>query len=225
MAVQWSNTSQASLDGLNIMIYGPPGVGKTRIIKTLPAPLIISSERGNLTLRGENIPVAYIQNGMDLKAVYDQVKADGGKNIKSVALDSVSDIAQTMLGIAKKSNKDVRMAYGEIAELMVFWMKQFRDLPGIHKYFVAQMSSTKDEVTGQLKWGPDFPGKQIAKDAPYLFDLLLRAGVHVDEKGERVYYLQTKADQHFDAKDRSDVLEPYEQPDFGIILNKIAGAK
>lgn len=225
MAVQWSNTNQSDADGLNIMIYGPPGVGKTRIIKTLPKPLIISSERGNLTLKDANIPVAYIQNGQDLKTVYEWVKADAGKTIQSVALDSVSDIAETMLGIAKRSNNDMRQAYGQVAELIIDWMKKFRDLPGVHKYFVAQMAAFKDEVSGQIKWGPDFPGKQIAKSAPYIFDLLLRAGVHVDEKGERTYYLQTKADQFYDAKDRSDKLDPYELPDFGIILNKVAGAK
>jgi len=224
MTVQWSKTNQSDLDGLNIMIYGPPGVGKTKIIASLPSPLIISSERGNLTLKDYNIPVAYIQNGQDLKAVYDQVKADKGKTIKSVAIDSVSDIAETMLGIAKKSNSDMRQAYGQIAELIIYWMKQFRDLPGIHKYFVAQMAPFKDEVTGQVKWGPDFPGKQISKSAPYIFDLLLRAGVHVDEKGERTYYLQTKADQYYDAKDRSDKLDSYEQPSFTTILAKISGA-
>jgi len=225
MSVQWSNTNKADLNGLNIMVYGPPGVGKTRLISTLPAPLIISSERGNLTLKGFDIPVAYIQNGQDLKTVYDFLKSDGGKTIKSVALDSVSDIAETMLGIAKRSNNDVRQAYGQIAELIIDWMKKFRDLPHVHKYFVAQMAPFKDEVTGQIKWGPDFPGKQIGKSAPYIFDLLLRAGVHVDEKGERTYYLQTKADQFYDAKDRSDALDAYEQSDFNIILNKVAGVK
>lgn len=221
MAVKWSNTNEAHLQGFNILIYGPIAVGKTRIIKTLPAPLIISSERGNLTLQDQNIPVAYIENGLDLKSVYDQVVADGGRTIKSVALDSVSDIAETMLQVAKKNNKDARMAYGDVAELVTYWMKKFRDLQGIHKYFVAQMASVKDPITGQAKWGPDFPGQQLSKTTPYLFDFVFRAGVHVDEKGDRHYYLQTKADQYYDAKDRSDKLDAYEQPDFGIIFNKV----
>ncbi|MBD4204909.1 AAA family ATPase [Xanthomonas citri pv. citri] len=225
MTVTWSNVDDAHMDGLNMMVYGPAGVGKTRLIGTLPQPIIISSERGNLTLKGKGIPVAYIQNGKDLKEVYDEIVRDAGRTFKSVALDSMTDICETMLGISKKLNKaDPRKAYFEVAELGHDWMKKFRDLPGIHKYFVAQLGETKDEVTGQKQYAPSFPGKALGQDAPYLFDILAYAGVYVDpETQERHHYLKCQPDQQYQAKDRSGVLGDFEQPDFAQILNKISG--
>lgn len=227
MALTWSNTSQAHMDGLNIMIYGGPGVGKTRIIKTLPKPLIISSERGNLTLKNSNIPVVYIENGKDLKEVHAQLVADKGRTFSSVALDSMTDIVQTMLGVAKGLNNDPRKAYFEVGELAIMWMKKFRDIPKIHKYFVAQLGQIKDEVTGQVRFAPHFPGKSIVQDAPYLFDILASAEVYDEHKEdgtkERHHYLRCQPNQQYYAKDRSGVLAEFEQPDFSIILNKIAG--
>lgn len=224
MTVTWSNCDDAHMDGLNIMVYGGPGVGKTRLIKTLPRPLIISSERGNLTLKGTGIPVAYIQNGKDLKEVYEDIKRDKGKTFDSVALDSMTDICETMLGVSKKLNtSDPRKAYFEIAELGQDWMKKFRDLPKIHKYFVAQLGESKDEVTGAKKFGPSFPGRALSQTAPYVFDILAAAMVYVDEEKNRHHYLKCRPDQQFDAKDRSGVLGDFEEPDFAQILNKISG--
>lgn len=225
MAVTWSNCDDAHMGGLNIMVYGPPGVGKTKLISTLPQPLVISSERGNLTLKGTGIPVAYIQNGKDLKEVYDWVLKDKGKTIKSVALDSMTDICETMLAVSKRLNTaDPRKAYFEVAELGQDWMKKFRDIQGIHKYFVAQLGTMKDEVTGKTKNGPSFPGKALGQSAPYIFDILAYAGVYVDEEQKRHHFLRCQPDQTYDAKDRSGVLAEFEQPDFAQILDKISTA-
>lgn len=224
MTVTWSNTSDAHMDGLNIMVYGPSGVGKTRLAGTLPDPLIISSERGNLTLRKMQIPVAYVENGKDLKEVYDWLVKDKGRTIKSVALDSMSDICETMLAISKRQNaSDPRKAYFEIAELGNHWMKKFRDIPNIHKYFVAQLGESKDEVTGAKRFAPSFPGKALSQSAPYIFDILAYAGVYVDDEKKRWHYLKCQPDQQFEAKDRSGVLGDFEEPDFAKILNKISG--
>lgn len=227
MAVTWSNTNQAHMDGLNIMIYGGPGVGKTKIIGTLPSPLIISSERGNLTLRELNIPVAYIENGKDLKEIHAKLLQDKGQTFKSVALDSMTDIVQTMLGVAKGLNADPRKAYFEVGELAIMWMKKFRDIPKIHKYFVAQLGQIKDDVTGATRFAPHFPGRSIVQDAPYLFDILASAEVYeeVKDDGSRVkhHYLRCQPNQQYYAKDRSGVLAEFEQPDFSIILNKVSG--
>lgn len=227
MPVIWSNTSKSAVDGINIMGYGRPGVGKTEFIRGMPSPLIISSERGNMTLRNMNIPVAYVESGLDLKEAYEWVKKDGGKNIKSVAMDSVSDIANTMLKLAKLVNTNGQKAYGDVADVTLDYMRKFRDLPFIHKYFIAQQEFVKNEATGALQAQPAFPGKQIGQNAPYFFDLLLRFEAWENpETKENVYYVQTKADQNADAKDRSGVLDKYElNPDFNTIMTKIYGGQ
>lgn len=224
MALVWSNTNQSIMDGVNILGYGKSGVGKTRFIGTMPRPLIISSERGNLSLRGMDIPVAYVSNGVDLRQVYDFLKADAGKTFDSVAMDSVTDIAHTMLKIAKGVNTNQQKAYGDVAEIVIDNLKKFRDLPRINKYFVAQMIMTKNEVNGSFSYTPDFPGKQIGQQAPYVFDLVANFDVWVNpENQERSYFMRCQPDQYYEAKDRSGVLEAFEQPDFSQLYSKIMG--
>lgn len=224
MTLQWSNTNQSALDGLNILGYGKAGVGKTKFIQTMPRPLVISSERGNLTLRSSDIPVAYIENGVDLRQVYDFLKKDAGRTFNSVALDSVSDIAHTMLKLAKGVNTNHQKAYGDVADIVIDNMKKFRDLPGIHKYFVAQMIAVKNEVSGSFRFEPDFPGKQIGQQSPYIFDLVVNFDVYVDpETNERHHFLRCQPDQFYEAKDRSGVLDPFEKPDFSHLVTKILG--
>src|SRR3546814_16890898 len=105
--------------GIIILVFGKSGVGKTRFISTMPRPLVISSERGNLSLRKHDIPVAYVGNGVDLREVYEFLKKDAGKTFDSVALDSVTDIAHTMLKIAKGVNTNMQKAYGDIADIKI----------------------------------------------------------------------------------------------------------
>ena len=46
MAIQLKNTGDIHTNGLNVLVYGAAGAGKTSLIKTLPNPVALSAEGG-----------------------------------------------------------------------------------------------------------------------------------------------------------------------------------
>src|SRR3546814_10336452 len=97
-----------------------------------------------------------------------------------------------MLKRAKGMNTNMQKAYGDIADITIDNLKKFRDLPRINKYFVAQMVAIKNDVNGSFRYEPDFPGKQIGQQAPYVFDLVVNFDVYVDpETQERHHFIRT----------------------------------
>ncbi len=56
MAIRLTTTTE-SVEYVKCLIYGESGVGKTWLCQTAPKPVIISAEKGLLTLKHVNIPV------------------------------------------------------------------------------------------------------------------------------------------------------------------------
>ena len=66
-------------------------------------------------------------------------QSDEAKGFESVALDSISEIAEVVLNAEKKATKDPRQAYGAMQEQMADIIRAFRDLPGRHVYMSAKL--------------------------------------------------------------------------------------
>ncbi len=202
------------VDTVNVFVYGPPGIGKTVLCSTAPDPIIISSEKGLMSIASFDIPVIEIENIDDLKEAYQVVKKS--KKFKTVCLDSISDIAETCLTDMKKNHKDLRKAYGDLQDEISDICRKFRDLP-INTYVVGKVISEADGSNNKLS----MPSKRLANDIPYIFDLVLP--MRLADDGEETYrYLQTQPDLLWYAKDRSGVLSPIEKPDLGYIFDKVA---
>ena len=223
MALHWTTTDKFSaIHGIKALVYGGAGSGKTTLCGTAPSPVIISAEAGLLSLRRKNIPVLQVTGLQDVWDALTWCRTDAAKNgIKTVCLDSVSEIVETVLVNEKKKTKDPRQAYGEMASLSIDMVKAFRDLPGFNVLITAKQTSITDAVTGVTKVGPTAPGQQVGPALPYLFDLVMHAATDKDNKGETYHYLRTHASFNVDAKDRSGVLDEIEYPDFTNIINKI----
>ena len=90
-----TDTSQFSLaHGVKGLIYGRSGVGKTRLMATLPSPIIISAEGGLLSLRQEKIPAIEIKTLDDLNRAHEYLTGPAGANYHSIGVDSISEIAE-----------------------------------------------------------------------------------------------------------------------------------
>lgn len=227
--------------GVKILIYSEAGIGKTSLVATLPRPILISAESGLLSLQPANldrmwgasgmpystqIPTIQIDTLQDLEDAYNWiVHQDNDKYFDSVAIDSITEIAEKCLAHFKPLNKDPRKAYGEMQEHMIDIVKKFRDLSNKHVYISAKLGKDKDEVSGMTLYGPSMPGKQVGPALPYLFDEVFRYLVLQQTDGSLHRVLQTKRDISSDAKDRSGTLEQYEFPHLGYIINKIKGTK
>ena len=110
MAIQLKGTGSISSTGVKMLVYGQAGAGKTSLIKTLPHPVIISAEGGLLSIQDADLPFIEIRGIDDLREAYKwATSADEAKGFESIALDSISEIAEVVLIAEKKSNKGLQI--------------------------------------------------------------------------------------------------------------------
>lgn len=221
MAISLKTTGSLSANGVKLLVYGQAGAGKTSLIKTLPSPIVLSAEGGLLSIQDANLPYIEITSMENLKEAY--VWLTESTDYKSVALDSISEIAEVCLNYEKKINKDPRAAYGAMQEQMSDIIRAFRDLPGLHVYMSAKLEKTQDEM-GRVLYAPSMPGNKTGQSLPYFFDEVLALRVEKDADGNTQRALMCDSDGLWSAKDRSGKLSTWEAPDLGAIIAKIGGA-
>jgi hypothetical protein len=221
--MQLKNTKSASVGAINILTYGAAGAGKTTLISTLPNPVILSAEAGLLSLSGKDIPYIEISNLAELQDAYKWLTSSNeAKSIESVALDSLSEVAEIVLVGCKKAAKDPRQAYGEMQESVVGIIRAFRNLDKIF-YASAKLERTQDEM-GRLLYSPSMPGQKLGQQIPYLFDFVLPLRAEKAEDGTVSRYLSTQPDGLWQAKSRvGALLAPIEPADLSGIIKKIKG--
>lgn len=223
MAIQLKSTKAAALDGVKVLVYGGAGNGKTTLIGTLPDPIIISAEAGLLSLAGLDIPYIEVTDMDSLKEAFGYITSSAEANqYRSVALDSISEIAEVVLNAEKKLTKDPRQAYGALQEQMTDLIRAFRDITGKNVYMSAKQEKQQDEA-GRILYGPSMPGNKLAQMLPYFFDEVLALRVEKDEEGRPQRALMCEPDGLWSAKDRSGRLDSWETADLGYVINKIAG--
>jgi hypothetical protein len=223
MAINVKTTGSLSANGVKVLVYGQAGAGKTSLIPTLPAPIVLSAEGGLLSIQDANLPYLEIASMEDLKEAYKWLtESADAKGFQSVALDSISEIAEVVLNHEKKVNKDPRAAYGAMQEQMADIIRAFRDLPGRHVYMSAKLEKTQDEM-GRVLYSPSMPGNKTGQALPYFFDEVLALRVEKDQEGNTQRALMCDSDGLWLAKDRSGKLGAWEAPDLAAVIAKIGG--
>lgn len=223
MAINLKRTGDVYNNGVKVCVYGASGAGKTSLIRTLPNPVVLSAESGLLSIRDADIPFIEITSMEELQEAYMWCRdSEEAKGFETVALDSISEVAEVVLNHELKKNKDGRAAYGELNTTMTELIRAFRDLPKKHVYFSAKLEKSQDE-TGRLLYNPSMPGKSLTQSLPYLMDEILALRVERDSEGVNQRAIMCDTDGLWLAKDRSGKLEPWEAPDLGEIIRKIGG--
>jgi hypothetical protein len=159
-----------------------------------------------------------------LKEAYQWImQSADARDFQSIALDSISEIAEVVLNYEKKATKDPRAAYGAMQEQMADIIRAFRDIPGRNVYMSAKLEKTQDEM-GRVLYAPSMPGNKTGQALPYFFDEVLALRVEKDAEGNQHRALMCDSDGLWLAKDRSGKLGQWEAPDLGAIINKTGGA-
>lgn len=220
-------------NGVKILCHGPAGAGKTVLSTTTDAPtIIINAESGLLSLRpiirenpeiGKLIRIVTVADMDDLKDVYLFLKEE--KRCDWICLDSISEIAETILSAEKKNTSDPRKAYGKMQDDVADMLRAFRDLPEYNVYMSCKQDRKEDQYTGITRYRPSLPGQNLPQSVPYMFDEVFALRCEQNEDGELERMLQTNRDIQYDAKDRSGCLDMYELPHLGNVLKKIEGGK
>lgn len=223
MAIELKSTRGLSANGVKMLVYGQAGAGKTSLVTTLPEPVVLSAEGGLLSIAHHDVPYITIKSLDDLYQAYDWlVKSDEAKQFQSVALDSISEVAEVVLDHELKANKDGRAAYGELNTKMANLIRAFRDLPGKHVYMSAKLEKSQDEM-GRMLYGPSMPGKSLTQQLPYFFDFVFPLRVEKDADGNTQRAIMTDSDGLWQAKSRGQGLSVWEAPNLGAIIQKIGG--
>jgi phage nucleotide-binding protein len=224
MAINLLSTATLATNGVKILTYGGAGVGKTTLISTLPNPVILSAEGGLLSIKDADLPYIEISTMEELREAYSWLKnSDEAKQFESVAIDSISEIAEVCLGHEKAKAKDPRQAYGEMQTTMAEAIRSFRDLPARHVYMTAKLEKAQDEM-GRMLYSPSMPGAKTGQALPYFFDIVSALRMEKDAEGVVQRALMLETDGLWQAKDRSGKLDAWESPDLGAIIAKIGGA-
>jgi hypothetical protein len=225
MAINLKKTGGLTADGVKLLVYGQAGSGKTSLIPTLPNPIVLSAEGGLLSIQDADINFIEIADMDDLREAYEWAKGSKeADQFQSVALDSISEVAEVVLQHELKKNKDGRAAYGELNTTMQELIRAFRDLPGKHVYMSAKLEKSQDEM-GKLLYNPSMPGKSLTQGLPYFFDEVLALRVERDAENNTQRALMCDSDGVWLAKDRSGKLEAWEAADLGAIIAKIGGGR
>jgi phage nucleotide-binding protein len=223
MAINLRSTKGLHANGVKLLVYGNAGSGKTSLIPTLPNPVVLSAEGGLLSIADADLPFVEVSSYDTLMEAYRWViESDEAKQFESIALDSISEIAEVVLNHEKKIAKDPRQAYGAMQEQMADIIRAFRDIPGKHIYFTAKCEKATDE-SGRILYAPSMPGNKTGQQLPYFFDEVLALRVEKDAEGVAQRALMCDSDGVWQAKDRSGKLDGWEAPDLGAIIAKIGG--
>lgn len=215
MAIKFS-TTKAEATHCMVLVFGRSGMGKTTLIRTCPSPIIITSEKKLFALRNTNFPVILIETVEDLRDALKFCSSKKAKQFETVCLDSISDIAETLLIDLKKGVNDARQAYGQLNDEIMETLGYLKHIKKKHVYVISKAQKMDDE--GIIKLAPMMPGKKLNNELAYFFDFVFCLEKNDDD--ENPYrYLITQPTYKVDAKG-CDELAAIEKPDLGYIFKK-----
>lgn len=204
--------------GCKAICYGPPGSGKTPIVNSAPRPVLMITEPGMLSMRRSTVPTwaAFSASAIDEFFAWLLSSAEA-KNFDTVAVDSVSQMAEIYLEDAKRKNSHGLKAYGVMQEKVWPHLSKLYFLQNKHAYLIAKQGSF-GESPAVIR--PYFPGKVLNIDVPHLYDLVTHCALtNVPGLGERVA-LRTRSTFDIMARDRSGQLDELEPPDLTAVFAK-----
>ena len=219
------STATAKAAGVKTLVYGESGSGKTSLIPTMPSPVIFSSERGLLSIADSNLPFIDINSIKEFNEAYRWlISSKEAQQFQSVAIDSISDIAEVILKDEKEKSRDGRKAYGEMQDQVLEYLRLFRDLKGKHVLMIAKMEKGTDEMERTV-YAPSTPGTKLSQKLPYMFDEVFALRVERGQSGQAQRILLCNSDAIWTVKDRSRKLNQWESPHMGQIIQKITGGR
>jgi hypothetical protein len=217
----FSTSKITAKDGIKTLVYGPSGVGKTRLAITAPGPFIFSGENGLLSLKRDNIPYIPINTYANLKEAFTWfMKSAEARHIQTLFLDSLTEMAQVILAEEKTKTKDPRKAYGAMQDSVYELIRAFRDSKGRHVVLICWEQYV--EFGLGKKACPVIPSEKLMSALPYFWDLVLHHHHGRTETGVVYQAFHTHDTDWWTAKDRGGNLNELEEPNLTKLFIKAA---
>ncbi len=213
-------------DGIKCLIYGRSGVGKTPTLATAPTPIILSGEKGLLSIKRCNPPVPYIEftNYKELCDAYSWASnSHEARQFYTIGLDSLTEVSDVILAKEIPKGNAHGRAYGETYNQVLTLVRAIQNIQGHSVIVVAKEEYDTDTSTGTKIFQPAFPGNKLGQATPYFFDETFRMLVGKDSTGKDVRYFRTRLSATEAARDRSGMLDEFEPANLTYIFKKILG--
>lgn len=215
----------SSDNGVNILVYGPSGVGKTYLARTIQADpgrvLYIGTERGSKPISDTGFKAVEVTTIDEVEAIATELETGGSKQFDWLIVDSVSALSASVLKAELKKHKNGMQAYGEMGRAILGFVDRIQALPGVSTYVTAEMDSSEDKTYGRTMYHPAAEGSKVQTRLPYILDYVLALRTKVEPDGTVVRKLQCHPDGVYIAKSRSHKLDRFEDADLGKLISKI----
>jgi hypothetical protein len=218
----------------NLLVYGEPGVGKTRLcasadeVAEMRKVLILDVDGGVRTAQNvfPNVEYLSVTKWDQLQSIYNDLRADASHGFRTVVLDTVTEAQKiNMVGIMKTAavkatekgeQRDEEVPglreWGISSEQVRRMIRAYRDLP-INFLMTAHVKDDKDERTQITRRSPDLPGK-LARQIAGFFDIVFymyqrevqRDGTDGQKISKTLRLLTSTSTDRVTAKDRTSRL-------------------
>lgn len=223
---------------IKLLIYGPPGGGKTVFSASAPSPLMVDNEKGLRSLLNHpeyaNLPSLPVEQFADLDKLFWELYAGKAHDRETIVLDGFGELQKRQLdehmdgAFAANPGKrtqflPIQQDYLINTEIMRRLLWAFRELPR-HLILTCHDREEKDDTTGLISIRPDLPQK-LSKTLEGIFDVVgymtFEWRLAADGKtAEPVRKLQIMPDRKTHAKTRIGNLPPIlENPNFQMFLD------
>jgi hypothetical protein len=193
-------------------LYGPPGIGKTRMIGTGPRTLIVRPPTDHTeSIRGGDAQEKVVNDWDDLNNVYEYLRHGGAEDWDWVWLDSISlfqdhgldDIWESV--VAEKPHRAKhgvdKGEYGVNMHRLGLWVRHMVGLPGFNfgvTAHPAELANPEDELILM----PYVQGRNMSNKVCGYMNIVAYLEI---KQGKRV--LRTAATERYYAKDQFDAFE------------------
>jgi len=203
---------------INLMVYGDPGVGKTRLIGTAPKTLILRPPTDHTdSIRDSDAEEWVIRDWNEMAEAQEYLRHEGAKNWDWVWLDSISLWQDTGLDdiwesvIAQKPHRAEfgldKGEYGRNMQRLARWVRHMVGMDAVNFGITAHPFEGTD-INGDVKLMPYVQGVNMAEKVMGYMNMVTYLEVREKKNNGGTYrVLHSQASEDYKAKDQFDALE------------------
>ena len=157
----------------NLLVYGPPGSGKTYMARTAVEAghnvLLLDADHGTMTLRDQDVPTLPITHFDELLEIYKELR-EGEHGYDTVFIDNLTEIQKLLIDQFKHEHgrRFGLHSWAKIVEKTSALCRAYRSLP-LNIVMLAHSMEIEDE--NRVRVRPALSGKKLPHEISGLFDL------------------------------------------------------